>query len=49
MTRNEVIEILDKYNKFLLKNGYCDTDITDEQPTAIDRFLYQNNYNKIDK
>jgi len=30
---------LEKYNQFLLKNGYTDTDIYQEEPTAIDQFL----------
>ena len=33
------IDILDEYNNFLLKNGYTDTDIISEQPTALDQFL----------
>lgn len=31
--------LLDEYNRFLLKNGYTDTDIVSEEPTAIDQFL----------
>ena len=30
---------LTDYNDFLLKNGYTDTDIELESPTAIDQFL----------
>jgi hypothetical protein len=30
---------LEKYTQFLVDNGYCDTDIYSETPTAIDRFL----------
>jgi len=36
---NEVVDILDKYNTFLLKNGYTDTDIIAEEPTALDEFM----------
>jgi hypothetical protein len=49
MTRNEVIDILEKYNRLLMKDGYCDVDLINDQPTTIDRFLYQNGFNKIDK
>ena len=33
------IEILEKYNKFLIKNNYADDDLWNEKPTAIERFL----------
>ena len=33
------LDLLNKYNIFLLKNGYCDTDIDCEYPTAIDEFV----------
>jgi len=33
------IERLEAYNKFLRKNGYADSDIDLETPTAIERFL----------
>ncbi|GAG87984.1 unnamed protein product [marine sediment metagenome] len=36
------LDLLDKYNTFLLKNGYCDTDIISEYPTAIDEFVKSN-------
>ena len=32
-------ELLDRYTKFLQKNGYIDTDATCEEPFAIDEFL----------
>jgi len=32
-------EHLLKYTIFLLKNGYCDSDVIDELPTSIDRYL----------
>jgi len=32
-------EHLLKYTIFLLKNGYCDSDVIDELPTAIDQYL----------
>ena len=32
-------EHLLKYTVFLLKNGYCDSDVIDEFPTAIDQYL----------
>lgn len=32
-------DALQKYNEFLLKHGYTDTDIISEEPTAIDQFL----------
>ena len=28
-----------EYTIFLLKNGYCDSDVIDEMPTAIDQYL----------
>lgn len=37
--QNHEKELLSKYNEFLLKEGYCDTDIEQEEPTAIDQFL----------
>ena len=27
------------YTDFLLQNGYCDTDVYNELPTAIDQYL----------
>jgi len=33
-------EILTDYTDFLLKHGYCDTDVYCEPPTAIDRFMH---------
>lgn len=33
------IEILEKYNKFLIKNNYDDYDLWNEGPSAIERFL----------
>ena len=38
-------EVLTHYTEFLVKSGYCDTDVYNEPPSAIDRFLYP----KIDK
>lgn len=35
----ERIELLEKYTRFLLKNGYVDDDVWCEEPTAIERFL----------
>jgi hypothetical protein len=32
-------EVLEDYNKFLLKNNYIDADVYAEEPTAIERFL----------
>ena len=37
------IEILEEYNKFLIKNGYSDDDLWNEEPSAIDRFLEERN------
>ena len=42
-----VLEAMDEYSKseltkfldFLLKEGYCDTDVYSEPPTAIDQYL----------
>ena len=44
----EVTSLMDSYSKymlyeyteFLLKNGYCDTDVYCEPPSAIDRFFH---------
>jgi len=33
------VDLLTEYTDFLLKYGYCDTDVYCEPPTAIDRFL----------
>jgi hypothetical protein len=32
--------ILTEYTDFLLKNGYVDTDVYQEPPSAIDRFMH---------
>ena len=32
---------LDEFLQWLLKNGYCDTDVYAEPPTAIDQYLAQ--------
>lgn len=37
--RNEAIEILEKYNAHLLKEGYADSDLYTVSITAIDSFL----------
>jgi hypothetical protein len=39
MKRNEAIELLEKYNQHLMEEGYADTDLFAEQPTAIDSFF----------
>lgn len=36
---SEILTQLDSYNKFLQKNGYTDSDIDLEEPTAIDRYI----------
>lgn len=36
-------EILEEYNSFLCKNGYTDSDVYAEEPTAIERFLKEKN------
>jgi len=32
-------DVLTDFLDFLLKNGYCDTDVYSEPPTAIDQYL----------
>ena len=32
-------DVLTDFLDFLLKNGYCDTDVYAEPPTAIDQYL----------
>ena len=32
-------EVVTEFQDFLLKNGYCDTDVYAEPPTAIDQFF----------
>lgn len=32
-------EVLTDFLEFLLKNGYCDSDVYTEPPTAIDQYL----------
>jgi len=39
MNKEQIIELLEKYNNFLLKYHYVDSDIYIEEPTAIDRFV----------
>ena len=36
-------ELLSDFLDFLLKKGYCDTDVYSEPPTAIDQYLIFNN------
>lgn len=31
-------DLLARYTEFLVKNGYCDSDVYSESPTAIERF-----------
>ena len=38
-THSQKLSLLEKYTKFLQKEGYLDTDVTDEEPTAINEFL----------
>jgi hypothetical protein len=33
-------EVLGRYTAFLVKEGYCDSDVYCEPPTTIDRFIY---------
>jgi hypothetical protein len=40
--RDDYFTILSAYNNFLLKEGYADTNIISEVPTAIDRFYEEN-------
>jgi len=35
-TKSELTNFLD----FLLKNGYCDSDVYSEPPSAIDRYMH---------
>jgi hypothetical protein len=35
------LDLLDKYNHFLLEHSYTDTDIELEEPTAINQFIDQ--------
>lgn len=37
--RSEQIDLLEKYTRFLQKNGYIDTDATCEEPFAIEEFM----------
>lgn len=39
--RNNIIELLESYSKFLEENGYIDADWRTEQPYAIDTFLME--------
>lgn len=50
MTRENLITELQSFLEFLLKNGYCDTDVYSEEPTALDQYLGSIGVNKgIDK
>lgn len=45
---NEFVHIMEEYGKtlltdyteFLLKHGYCDSDVYCEPPSAIDRYMH---------
>jgi hypothetical protein len=39
MLSSHDLDLLDRYNKFLLAHGYTDTDIELEEPTAINMFI----------
>lgn len=39
------IELLERYTKFLQKNGYIDSDATSEEPYALDEFIKQERKN----
>jgi hypothetical protein len=32
-------DLLEEYTRWLLKNQYTDSDVYDEPPTAVDRFI----------
>ena len=32
-------DLLEEYTRWLLKEGYTDTDVYDEPPTAVDQFI----------
>ena len=41
MTLNEKEkQLLEDFLDFLLKEGYCDSDVYTEPPSAIDRFMH---------
>ncbi len=37
--KNHLAHELQDFLDFLLKNGYCDTDVYDESPTALDAYF----------
>ena len=39
MKHSEKADLLDRFVKFLQKNGYIDSDANSEEPFAIDLFL----------
>lgn len=47
MTRTEVIDLLERYSKFLEDQGYIDTDWRAESPFAIDTFLKGKEFKKL--
>lgn len=47
MTRTEAIDLLEAYSLFLEEQGYTDTDWRTEPPFAIDRFLSQKQFKKL--
>jgi len=42
--QTQMPDLLQEYTDFLLKKGYCDTDVYAEPPTAIDQFLEKKGY-----
>jgi hypothetical protein len=40
MMEEYVKVILTEYTLFLVKNGYCDSDVYDNPPSSIDRFMH---------
>ena len=39
--QDSIKDVLTEYTEFLLKEGYCDSDVYCEPPTAIDRFMHK--------
>lgn len=44
MTHDEKLKLLEDFCRFLEKAGYLDSDWYSEEPTAIDRYLEEDEY-----
>lgn len=42
MTKEQIRELLENYTNWLCKHNYTDSDVWAEEPTAVERYLEEN-------